>query len=137
MGQTLLANQFITGLRSDLKQKLIGTEGSLQELILKAYFEEAKTQELVGDRPRANAPNRTPRPSGGPPPPTPPVTSSTPVSTTTLQDHLSSGTRSGAKAKCFNCGLDIARNCPYAKRSKQGEEAHGPRRQEPQPAVTT
>ena len=26
MGQTLLANQFITGLRSDLKQKLIGTE---------------------------------------------------------------------------------------------------------------
>ena len=94
----------------------------------------------MGDRPRANAPNRTPRPSGGPPPPTPPATSSTPVSTTTSQDHPSGGTRSGAKTKCFNCGLDghIARNCPYAKRSKRGEEeARGPRRQEPQPAATT
>ena len=68
MGQTLLVNQFITGLQSDLKQKLIGTEESLEELILKPRFEEAKTPKLVGDRPMANAPNQTPRPSGEPSP---------------------------------------------------------------------
>ena len=45
MGQTLLVNQFVTGLRADLKRKLIGTEGSLDELVLKARFEEAKTRE--------------------------------------------------------------------------------------------
>ena len=45
MGETLLVNQFVTGLRADLKRKLIGTEGSLDELVLKARFEEAKTRE--------------------------------------------------------------------------------------------
>ena len=50
MGRTLLANQFVTGLRPDLKRKLIGTEGSLEELVLKARFEEAKTRDLVGDK---------------------------------------------------------------------------------------
>ena len=53
MGQTLLANQFVTGLRPDLKRKLIGVEGSLEELVLKARFEEAKGRELA----LANSPN--------------------------------------------------------------------------------
>ena len=45
--RTLLANEFVTGLRTELKRKLIGVEGSrvegsLEELVLKARFEEAK-----------------------------------------------------------------------------------------------
>ena len=56
MGQTLLANQFISGLRAELKRKLIGTEGNMEELILKARFEEAKTRELMGEKPRSYLP---------------------------------------------------------------------------------
>ena len=33
MGQTLLANQYVTGLRPELKRKLIGVEGSMEELL--------------------------------------------------------------------------------------------------------
>ena len=44
MGLTLLANQFFAGLQCDLKRKLIGVDGTLDELILKARFEEAKTR---------------------------------------------------------------------------------------------
>ena len=47
MGQTLLANQFVAGLRPDLKRKLIGVDGSLEELVLKARFEEAKGREFA------------------------------------------------------------------------------------------
>ena len=46
MGQSVLANQFIAGLRSDLKSKVVGVEGSLEQLLLKARFEEAKKREL-------------------------------------------------------------------------------------------
>lgn len=42
MGQILLANQFVAGLRLELKRKLIGVDGTLEELVLKAPFEEAK-----------------------------------------------------------------------------------------------
>ena len=46
MGQSVLANQFIAGLRSDLKSKVVGVEGSLEQLLLKARSEEAKKREL-------------------------------------------------------------------------------------------
>ena len=47
MGQTLLVNQFVTGLLPHLKRNLIGVEGGLDELILKARFKEAKTREFT------------------------------------------------------------------------------------------
>jgi hypothetical protein len=65
MGQTLFANQFVTGLRPDLKRKLVGTEGGLQELVLKARFEEVKACELVGDKSRTSVPSWTQCPAGG------------------------------------------------------------------------
>jgi len=50
---------------------LIGVEGSLEELVLKARFEEAKTRELVDkglrDRPRMTPIVKAPRPSTGQP----------------------------------------------------------------------
>jgi hypothetical protein len=47
MGQSVLANQFIAGLHSDLKSKVVGTEGNPEQLLLKARFEEAKKRELA------------------------------------------------------------------------------------------
>ena len=129
MGQTLLANQFVTGLQPDLKRKLIGVEGSLEELVLKAQFEEAKTCELVGDRPKSTVPSRTKHPASGL------VTMSAPPKTTSLQPVSSTptssppaGARSGTCLKCYNCGLDrhMARNCPYPKKRRRDEEARGP-----------
>ena len=52
MGQTVLANQFISGLRTDLKSKVVGTEGNLEQLLLKARFEEAKKRPLGSFLPR-------------------------------------------------------------------------------------
>ena len=43
MGQTVLTNQFVSGLQPELA----GVEGNLEQLLLKARFEEAKKRELA------------------------------------------------------------------------------------------
>ena len=45
VGQMVLANQFISGLRPELQAKLVGMEDTL---VLRARFEGAKTRELAG-----------------------------------------------------------------------------------------
>ena len=50
MGQAVLANQFAAGLLLELKTKVAGTEGKLEQLLTKARFEEAKLRELPGNR---------------------------------------------------------------------------------------
>lgn len=56
MGQVVLANQFISGLRSDLKAKVVGKEGNLEQLLVKARFEEAKKRELATNKGEAPPP---------------------------------------------------------------------------------
>ena len=56
MGRTLLANQFVTGLRPELKRKLIGVDGSLEELVVKARFEEAKIREFTKEKSKSQIP---------------------------------------------------------------------------------
>ena len=48
MGQSVLANQFVSGLRADIKSKVAGSEGGFDQLLAKARFEEAKLQDLAG-----------------------------------------------------------------------------------------
>ena len=48
VGPMVLANQFISGLRPELQAKLVGMEGTMDALVLKARFEEAKARELAG-----------------------------------------------------------------------------------------
>ena len=119
MGQTLLANQFVTGLRPELKRKLIGTEGSLEELLLKARFEEAKSRELTMEKTRIPAPPRTQWPT---PSTEQPVTTSMPVKSS---NSPATGGARGTRFKCFNCGMEghMARSCSYPKRNRRDDEA--------------
>ena len=58
MGQTVLVNQFVSGLRPELQAKIVGLEGSMDELIMKARFEEAKTKEFAAARTSVPFPRR-------------------------------------------------------------------------------
>ena len=51
-----MANQFISGLQPVLKSKVVGTEGNLEQLLVKACFEEAKIRELPSSNPKRTLP---------------------------------------------------------------------------------
>ena len=42
MGQSVLANQFVSGLRADIKAKVAGSECGFDQLLAKARFEECQ-----------------------------------------------------------------------------------------------
>ena len=46
MGQSILAYQFVSGLRSKIKAKVAGCDGDFEQLLVKARFEEAKLCDL-------------------------------------------------------------------------------------------
>ena len=46
MGQTVLAYQFVASLKLEIRLKLAGHEGSFEQLLMKARFEEAKLHDL-------------------------------------------------------------------------------------------
>ena len=47
MGQSVLVSQLVAGLRPELKAKVVGSEGNMEQLLMKARFEEAKQKELA------------------------------------------------------------------------------------------
>ena len=50
MGQSVLTNQFVSGLKLELKSKVVGFEGCFEQLLTKACFEEAKLRDLAQPR---------------------------------------------------------------------------------------
>ena len=46
MGEIILANQLVAGLLPELKARVVGSERTLEQLLLKARFEKAKAKEL-------------------------------------------------------------------------------------------
>ena len=46
----MLASQFVTGLRPELQSKVVGLEGNMDQLMMKACFEEAKGKELAATK---------------------------------------------------------------------------------------
>ena len=50
MGQSVLADQFVSALRPELKSKVVGFEGSFEQFLVKARFEEAKLRDLAQPR---------------------------------------------------------------------------------------
>ena len=52
MGQSVLHNQFVSGLKLELKSKVVGFEGSFEQLLVKACFEKIKLRDLSQPRNR-------------------------------------------------------------------------------------
>ena len=129
VGQMVLANQFISGLRPELQAKVVGMEGSMDALVLKAWFKEAKAKELTGTRGLMNkrqsvtsSGTSTPAAALLTSPTSINISNSPPLMTTPSRED---GRRPGAR-KCFNCGMEghMAHACPYEKATR-GQEAHG------------
>ena len=114
MGHSVLTYQFVAGLVDRLKMKLVGSEGSFEELLARARFEQAKGRELPN--PRSNTTHKKTFP-------------------TNQQDLPAKDQRTGMTSpqptvprkgrQCFNCGLEghMARSCPYPKSSRRQHEA--------------
>ena len=140
VGQIVLVNQFVSGLRAALQAKVVEVEGSMDEMIAKARFEETKRKELADKNPtivlKKGFPSRTQ--SGGnahrPPPrgQTPTSTSTTRPVTTRPSNSGSPGSKTTRPGpiKCFSCGLEghISRNCPYRRPKSDEQESAGARR---------
>ena len=103
MGRSVLAYQFVAGLLPKIKLKLAGTDGSMDELLVKVRFQEAKLRDLVpkvgAKKPYVPANQQTGAPSTR-------ERSRPPSSPTESQTR--------PRMKCFHCqGMGhFARNCP-------------------------
>ena len=100
VGQTVLANQFVAGLRPELQTKVVGTECVMERLVLKARFEEAKSKELTAAKSLNSTPKRM---SGSTPSRTGTSTSNSSGSlkqTTKTSTREKSAERNGRK--CYN-----------------------------------
>ena len=139
MGQILLANQFVAGLCPELKWKLISVDGSLEELVLKARFEEAKGREFAGQVGGAQPVGElSPKHRGVAKRPAPATTPGGQLQTDRKPEEQSTQGARTIRGKCFNCGIEghLSRACPYLKKKRQEEAARG-RREGTMSALTT
>ena len=129
VGQIVL---FVASLRAELQAKVVGVEGSMDEIVAKARFEEAKLKELSGETPGTNS--KKPYSPKGPPggysnrPSQTPAKSTSSMQPTQMAQGDSTKDRRGKKAvTCFQCGMEghIRSNCPYPKQQRDGEESRG------------
>lgn len=60
MGKTVLAYQFVAGLLPNIRAKIAGTEGTFEQLWVKARYEEAKTRDLEPKSTMGYSTNRRP-----------------------------------------------------------------------------
>ena len=131
VGQMVLANQFISGLRHELQAKVVGMEGTLDILVLRTRFEEAKAKELAAVR--TYAPKKaTPTPATEPAPTQKPRSEPstprpfTPPTGRTTATYTRDDTRRMGPRRCYKCGMEghLAKACTY-EASSRGEEARG------------
>ena len=129
MGETILANQFVAGLLPGLKAKVVGSDGTLDQILLKARFEEAKHRELKNlSRPSPTKPKPPEGTTGGS---SAPLKSGTPKDWTQPSSRTRGDVKGGAKKRpltCFSCGMEghMKKDCPYPKPSKDPESRGRP-----------
>ena len=124
VGQHVLTSQFVTRLRVDIQSAVVGLEGDMDHLLMKAHFEETKRRELAAVRTTcsiqkvsqsspivlANSAWKSPSPFWKTDPPD------------TTVPKMNGSTR-----RCYNCGVSghTAHACPYPKPSQRDGEATG------------
>ena len=113
MGKTVLAYQFVAGLLPNIRAKVAGTEGTFEQLWVKARYEEAKFRDLD---PRSNS--RNPNTRG----------------TTVMRQDAQTPPRNqpnpvGMARKCWVCHQvgHVAKACPQQRR---GQPVEAPSRQQ-------
>ena len=111
-GRSVLSYQFVAGLLPALRLKVAGIEGTFDQLLTRARFEEAKRRELGG---ATGTPTQEPRKSS----PQPKETNGRngPLPTTSSYRNQSKDVR------CYNCGGNghYAKNCPMRGRAAPQE----------------
>ena len=119
VGKQVLASQFVTG---ELQSKVVGLEGSMDQLVMKARFEEAKRKELNPARTTTTQPKKVQSIS-----PTTSTSSTFKPSKQIPRTGSSDTAVSGNTRKCYNCGLNghMARACPYPNSARRDGEATG------------
>ncbi len=120
MAQSVLSSQFVAGVRSSIKTKLAGSEGSLEQLLVRARFEEAKFRDL-GERTARSAHKALPvQPTG-----TPNVhkTGAFTPKDSELRGQTDGRSKPTGGGRCFHCGVTghYARQCPQRGRTRPGE----------------
>ena len=118
MGRSVLTNQIVAGLVSELKGKLAGKEGNFEQLLTLARFEEAKARDLQESRRHEETPATSKNNSA--------TQARIPArwsETSRAPDTLSSS----RSARCYECGVrgHRARDCPDRRRRNKDEEAQG------------
>ena len=117
-GQMVLTNQFVTGLRGDIKMKVVGVEGSFDQILTRARFEEAKLRDLSNNE---TGPSTKSLSMQGRREVTEDLGSTNVNSkqqkVTTPRFNVGGQRMSG---RCFNCGSSthLIRQCPYVTRPR-------------------
>ena len=127
VGQIVLLNQFVSGLRPEIQAKVVGVEGSVDEIVAKARFEEAKWKEVSGRYPQKLYQNKNR--FGGPVNrnlPTPATPPKVPLPTPSDRTDPPKTPR-GKNVACYRCGMEghYKTDCPYQKTPKNSGESRG------------
>ena len=136
LGQSMLSNQFVMGLRPELKTKMVGMEGSFEELLIKSRFEEAKNREVAAvknssghpqsvwaKKPGGTTSDEKRKPLGKPNGP------KGTMNAVPEETSPATGLKFSKSRKCFNCGMEghMARACTYPRQTRGDHEARGRR----------
>ena len=131
----MLSNQFVVGLRPELKTKMVEMEGSFEELLIKSRFEEAKNREVAAVKTSSGHPQSGwGKKPGGPTAdekrkPLEKLNGQKGTTTATLGETSPTIDMKFGKKKCFNCGMEghMARAGTYPRQTRGDHEACGRR----------